>query len=103
MLHLLCSLPFRELNEEAWIFSRQGPIDIQTSVRPVTNPVAEMQVGVAGITVAHEGFMVTAAGAQRTGETGVAIVLGADVTAIEKGRLLVAVNAGLDVAQSVLV
>ena len=95
--------PFREIIEERGIFFGERAVDLEAGVGPAANPVAVMKIGVAGVAVANEGFVMAAAGAERTRPAGVAIVLGVDIAAIEEGGLLCLVDAGGDVAEDVLV
>ena len=76
---------------------------METSIGPVANPVAEVQIGVTGIAVADKSFVMASAGAKRPGEAGVAIIFAADVTASQEGALLLAIDSGADVAKSMLV
>ena len=78
-------------------------VDLQTFVSPVANPIAVVQVGMTGITVPDESFVVTSARADRPGPARVAVVFGTDMSAIEEVRLFRAIDSSGDVSQSVLV
>lgn len=70
---------------------------------PASNPSAVVKVGVPRIAVAHESFVMAAAGAKRASPTRVTVGLGLNVTAIKKSRLFFLVDAGKNTSQSVLV
>src|SRR5262245_23227321 len=78
-------------------------IDLQAFVGPVADPVAVVQVGMTGITVPDERFMMTAARADRPGPAGVAGVFGTDMSTIEKVRLFRPIDSRRDVAQRVMI
>src|SRR5215831_2938384 len=60
-----------------------------------------MQIRMTGVSVADVRFVMAAARAERTREAGVAIVLGIDVTAIEKSLLPGAIDSGRDIPERV--
>src|SRR5215831_12182040 len=60
-----------------------------------------MQIRMTGVSVADVRFVMAPAGAERAREAGVAIVLGIDVTAIEKSLLPGAIDSGRDIAERV--
>src|ERR1700704_3618725 len=56
---------FIEVSQELRIAGGDFAIDAKADVGPAADPVAVMQVGVARIAIAHEGFVMAAAGTQR--------------------------------------
>ena len=83
-------LSFRRTAPETRILSRDRAVDLQTGIGPVPDPIAVVQIGMAGVSVAHKRFVMAAAGAQRPRPARVAIVLRADVAAVEEIVLLFA-------------
>src|SRR5262245_45844596 len=78
-------------------------IDLQTLVGPVANPVAVVQIGMTGITVPDERFMVAPARADRSSPACMTCVFGTDMSTVEKVRLFRLIDSRRDVPQSVLV
>src|SRR5271155_1922016 len=87
-------LPFGELLKKARISGGNGAVDFEASVGPVPDPIAVVEIGMAGIAITDERFMMASAGAQRARPTGRAIVLGIDVAAAQEISLLLAIDAG---------
>ena len=81
----------------------QGCVDLQAGFSPVADPVAVMQIGVAGIAVAHECLVVAAARAQRTSPAAMAVVLGVDMTFFKEILLFAAIKAGRDMSKGMIV
>src|SRR5262249_33672447 len=79
----LC-LPFGELLKKLRVVRADGTVDTQTGVGPAADPIAVVQIGVAGVSVVDKRFVMAAAGAQWARPTGMAIVLTADVAAAQK-------------------
>src|SRR5580704_9146907 len=94
-------LPFGELLQKTWIFGRDSPVDFKASVGPVADPIAIVEIGVSRVPVTYKCFVMAATGAQRARPAGVAIVLGADVAAIQEIGLLVAIDAARYMSQRV--
>ena len=94
-------LSVRELLQKSRILGADGAENAQTGIRPFANPIAKVQIRVAGIAVADECFVVASAGAQRSRKATAAIVFCADVAAGEKVALFGAIDAGRDVAERV--
>ena len=95
--------PMSKVFEKLRILRCDRAVDLQTFVSPVANPIAVVQVGMTGITVPDESFVVTSARADRLGPARVAVVFGTDMSAIEEVRLFRAIDSSGDVSQSVLV
>src|ERR1700733_11450968 len=85
------------------VLCRDRAVNLQALISPVPDPVAVVEIGVAGVAVTHKCFVMAPAGTDRPGPAGVAIVLCANVPAVQEILLLCPVDAGCDVPQGVLV
>src|ERR1700724_2807390 len=72
-------LPFGELLQKAWISGGDGAVDFKASVGPVPDPIAVVEIGMAGVAITDECFMMASSGAQWARPTRMAIVFGIDV------------------------
>lgn len=82
---------------------RDRAVDLKAGFRPSSNPVAIMQVCVAGLSVAHKGFVMASARAKRTSPAAMAFILRVDVAAVKKLFTLLFVDARRDMPESVLI
>src|SRR5690242_13088496 len=87
--------------KKTWIGGGDSAVDLETGVGPAADPIAVVQIRVAGVAIAHVRFVMTAAGAHRARPTGVAICLRLDVAAREEIRLACAIQTRSDVPQPV--
>src|SRR5436305_4171671 len=82
-----------ELGQEFRTALGERSVDFETGIRPAPNPIAVVQVGLGGRSVAGVCFMVAATGAERPCPTGRAVGLVRDVVPNEKVVLTGVVDA----------
>ena len=68
----------REAFQELRVLRGHGAVDAQAGIRPLADPVAVVEIGVAGVAVADEGLVMAAARAERPGPARLALVLRAE-------------------------
>src|ERR1700677_2042074 len=80
--------------EERGILRRDGAVHVQALIGPGADPIAVVEVGMAGIAIANEGLVMAPAGAQRPGPTLMAVVLGIDISPGKESALLFSIHPG---------
>src|SRR5206468_11632578 len=78
-------------------------IDSKTCIGPVADPIAVVEVGMTGVAVTDVRFVMAAAGAKRAGPAGMTIGFRIDMPAAQKVFLLLPVDTGRDVSQSMAI
>src|SRR5207247_8857528 len=78
-------------------------IDSKTCIGPVADPIAVVEVGMTGVAVTDVRFVMAAAGAKRAGPAGMTIVFRIDMPAAQKVFLLLPVDTGRGVSQSLAI
>src|SRR6476646_3885018 len=100
---LRCFMVTLESREKRRIANRQFAVDRETHVGPAANPLAVVQVRVAGVAVSRVRLVVAPARAQRTCPADAAVGLVRDVVLLEKRRLRGAIDAVANAADFVRV
>src|ERR1700679_3803080 len=89
--------------EERRILRGNGAINLKALIRPAADPIAVVKICMARIAVAHERFVMAAAGTERPCPAFMAVVLGIDISSAQKIVLLLFVDARGHIAQDMLV
>src|SRR3984885_472563 len=89
--------------EERGILRRDGAVHFQALIGPGADPIAVVEVGMAGIAIANECLVMAAAGTQRPRPALMAVVLGINISPGKKSTLLLSVHPGSHVTQHMFV
>ncbi|KAG5736166.1 hypothetical protein E4T56_gene7607, partial [Termitomyces sp. T112] len=97
------ALAFCKFFEEFGVLYRQRALNFQAGVGPFADPVAIMQIGVAGVAIADKGLVMASARAQRPRPARLARIFGADMALGQELALRLAINAAGDMAHHMAV
>src|SRR5580698_8381041 len=89
--------------EERGILRRDGAVHFQALIGPGADPIAVVEVGMAGIAIANECLVMAAAGTERPRPALMAVVLGIDISPGKKSVLLFSIHSGGHIAKNMFV
>src|ERR1700691_2854505 len=89
--------------QERWVLRGDGAVYLQTLVGPGADPIAVVEVGVAGIAIANECLVMAAAGTERPRPALMAVVLGINVSPGKESVLLFSIHPGGHITKNMFI